>query len=92
MLTRNPEHHSAGSQQLHVWTRIEEIGEGRGGWQHLFKIVKHQQIVAISQHGPEHVQGRTAIWPHPESGGNGGQHERRLLHVPKIHELGGVGS
>ena len=92
MLTRNPEHRSAGDQQLHVWTRIQEIGERRGGWQDLFKIVKHQQIVVVSQHGPENVKNRTAIGPNTESGSNGGQDECWLLHVRKIDELGGVGS
>src|SRR4051794_31050635 len=96
MLTGNPEHRPTGSQQLYVWTCIEEIGERRGCRQHLFKVVKHQQIVVVPQHRPESVKNRTAIGtaigPDTESGSNGGQDECWLLHIRKIDELGSVGS
>ena len=91
MLARDPEHRSAGHQQRHVWARIEEIAERSGGRQDLFKIVEHQEIVAVSQRGPEIVEYRAAIGPDAEGGGDGGQDERRLLDVRQIHELGGKG-
>ena len=96
MLTRNPEHRPAGDKQLHARTGIQEIGQDRGGGQDLLKVVEHQQIVVVSQYGPEIVKNRTAIgtaiWPDTESGSNGGQDKCRLLHIRKIYELDGMGS
>jgi hypothetical protein len=72
MLTRHPEHRSAGNKQFHIWTRVQKIGERRGGWQELFEVVKNQQVNAVSQHSPEHVKHRAALGPHSERGGDGG--------------------
>jgi hypothetical protein len=60
--------------------------------QDLFKIVQHEQIVAVPQDSPENVKNRTAIGANTESGGNGGQDERWLLHIREIDKLSRVGS